>query len=419
MKEEQDEVVRSLLAHVPEDFFARFKTMGELNAFTDTLFKRGVERMLEAELDEHLGYSKYSPQGKGTGNSRNGKGHKLLKSQSGEITIEVPRDRNSTFEPLVVPKRQGVIDKIESIIISLYARGMSVEDISAQIKDIYGVSISPSSISNITDQVLSDVDEWQKRALDATYLIVWLDGISLKVRNNGKITNKSVYLIIGLNTMGKKEVIGMWMHETESASFWMSVLNDLKARGVQDVLIACSDNLKGLTQAIKAIFPETVTQLCIVHQIRNTMRYIASKDKRNFMADLKKVYGAANEEQAQENFNLLEGKWGKKYPYAIKSWIANWEELTSFLKYPMELRRIIYTTNIIENLNRNIRKFTRNKSMFPDDDALRKSIYLALKEASYSWRMTIRDWALIANQLTILFPDRCKLSFVSLDMKRD
>jgi putative transposase len=416
MKEEKDEVLRSLLAHVPEDFFARFKTMGELNSFTDSLFKRGVEKMLEAELDEHLGYDKYSPQGKGSGNSRNGKSHKLLKSSNGTLAIEVPRDRNSTFEPLVVPKRQGVIDKIESIIVSLYARGMSVEDISAQIKDIYGVSISPSSISNITDQVLSDVEEWQKRALDVTYLIVWLDGICIKVRSNGKIINKSVYLIIGLNTMGKKEVIGMWMHETESASFWMNVLNDLKVRGVQDILIACSDNLKGLTGAIKAIFPQTVTQLCIVHQIRNTMRYIASKDKRFFMPDLKKVYNAINEEQAQENLNLLEIKWGHKYPYAIKSWIANWDELTSFLKYPMELRRIIYTTNIIENLNRNIRKFTKNKTMFPDDDALRKAVYLALKEATFKWNINcIPNWALIANQLNILFPDRCKLSLISLD----
>jgi len=319
---------------------------------------------------------------------------------------------------LVVPKRQGVIDKIESIVISLYARGMSVEDISAQIKDIYGVSISSSSVSNITNQVLSDVEEWQKRALDSTFLIVWLDGISIKVRSNGKIINKSVYLIIGLNTMGKKEVLGMWMHETESASFWMNVLNDLKVRGVQDILIACSDNLKGLTQAIKAIFPQTVTQLCIVHQIRNTLRYIASKDKPLFMVELRKVYDAINEEQAQENLLLLESKWGQKYPYAIKSWIANWNELTSFLKYPMELRRIIYTTNTIENLNRNIRKFTKNKTMFPDDDALRKAVYLALKEATYKWSSTIHNWPLIANQLTILFPDRCNLSFVSLDMRK-
>ena len=418
MKEEKDEVLKSLLAQLPSDMFTQFKTMGELNTFIDSLFKRGIEKMLESELDEHLGYSKYSVEGKGSGNSRNGKTHKLLKSSNGELIIEVPRDRNSSFEPLVVPKRQGVIDKIESIVISLYARGMSVEDISAQIKDIYGVSISSSSVSNITNQVLSDVEEWQKRALDSTFLIVWLDGISIKVRSNGKIINKSVYLIIGLNTMGKKEVLGMWMHETESASFWMNVLNDLKVRGVQDILIACSDNLKGLTQAIKAIFPQTVTQLCIVHQIRNTLRYIASKDKPLFMVELRKVYDAINEEQAQENLLLLESKWGQKYPYAIKSWIANWNELTSFLKYPMELRRIIYTTNTIENLNRNIRKFTKNKTMFPDDDALRKAVYLALKEATYKWSSTICNWPLIANQLTILFPDRCNLSFVSLDRRK-
>lgn len=286
MKEEQNAVIEGLLAGMPKDFFTQFKTLGDLNSFMDSLFKRGIEKMLEAELSEHLGYDKYSVDGKNSGNSRNGKGRKMLKSKSGELIIEVPRDRNGSFEPLVVPKRHGVIDKIESIIVSLYARGMSVEDISLQIKDIYNVSISPSSISNITDQVLADVDEWQKRSLDEIYLIVWLDGIRIKVRSNGKIINKSVYLIIGLNTLGKKEVLGMWMHETESASFWMNVLNDLKVRGVQDILIACSDNLKGLTQAIKAVFPATVTQLCIVHQIRNTMRYIASKDKRSFMAIL-------------------------------------------------------------------------------------------------------------------------------------
>ena len=417
MKEELDETMQNLLTHLPEDFFDKFKNVGQLNTFMDSVFKRGIEKMLEAEIGEHLGYSKHSTEGKGTGNSRNGKTRKLLKSQNGELIIEVPRDRNSTFEPLVVPKRKGVIDKIESIVVSLYARGMSVEDISNQIKDIYGVSISPSSISNITDQVLCDVDEWQKRPLDTTYLIVWLDGICIKVRSNGKIINKSVYLIIGLNTLGKKEVLGMWMHETESASFWMNVLTDLKTRGVQDILIACSDNLKGLTQAIKAIFPLSVTQLCIVHQIRNTLRYIASKDKETFIVELKKVYAANNEEQAQKNFNSLADKWEYKYPYAIKSWIANWNELTSFLKYPVELRRIIYTTNIIENLNRNIRKFTKNKTMFPDDDALRKSVYLALREATFKWSTPIKNWPLIANQLMILFPERCNLSLVSLDMK--
>jgi len=414
MKKEQNTEFESLLASLPEDFFERFKTMGELDSFLGTLFKRGVEKMLEAELTDHLGYDKNDPGGNGSGNSRNGKTRKLIKSQSGEIIIEVPRDRNAEFEPVVVPKRQKVIEKIESIVISLYARGMSTRDIEQQIKEIYGVTISSSSVSNITDQIISDVVAWQKRPLEETYLIVWLDGIRLKVRHEGKIINKSIYLIIGLNTSGKREVIAMWINETESASFWMNVLNDLKARGVKDLLIACSDNLKGLTQAIKAVFPETVTQLCIVHQIRNTMRYITLKDKRAFMKDLKQVYDAVDINQAHEAFCLLEKNWNVKYPYAIKSWIQNWDDLTAFYQYPLEIRRMIYTTNIIENLNRNIIKFTKNKLMFPDDESMKKAVYLAIQQASFSWRTTIKNWPLIANQFKILYPDRCIINEVSL-----
>jgi putative transposase len=312
MNKNKEKEYESLLASLPEDFFGRFKTMGELNDFLSNLFKRGVEKMLEGELTEHLGYDKHDPGGKGTGNSRNGKNRKLIKTESGEVVIEVPRDRNAEFEPLIVPKRQKVIDKIESVVISLYARGMSTRDIEQQIKDIYGVTISSSSISNITDQIIADVIAWQKRPLEDTYLIVWMDGISIKVRHEGKIINKSVYLIIGLNTSGKREVISMWINETESASFWMNVLNDLKTRGVKDILVACSDNLKGLTQAIKAVFPEAVTQLCIVHQIRNTMRYIGVKDKKSFLKDLRPVYAAINLDQAEEAFQLLEKKWKKK-----------------------------------------------------------------------------------------------------------
>ena len=298
--------------------------------------------------------------------------------------------------------------------ISLYARGMSTRDIEQQIKEIYGVTISSSSVSNITDQIISDVVAWQKRALEETYLIVWLDGIRLKVRHEGKIVNKSIYLIIGLNTAGKREVISMWINETESASFWMNVLNDLKARGVIDILIACSDNLKGLTQAIKAVFPETVTQLCIVHQIRNTMRYIAVKDKRTFMKDLRLVYDAVDLNQAQEAFYSLEKNWEAKYPYAIKSWIQNWDELTSYYHFPLEIRRIIYTTNIIENLNRSIRKYTKNRLMFPDDESMKKAVYLAIQQASFSWRFTVKNWPLIANQFKILYPKRCFINEVSL-----
>jgi transposase-like protein len=414
MKKEKENEYESLLASLPEDFFGRFKSMGELNDFLGNMFKRGVEKMLEAELTDHLGYYKNDSAGDGSGNSRNGKNRKLIKTESGEIVIEVPRDRKADFEPVIVPKRQKVIEKIESIVISLYARGMSTRDIEQQIKEIYGVTISSSSISNITDQIISDVSAWQKRPLDERYLIIWLDGIRMKVRHEGKITNKSVYLIIGLNTAGKREVISMWINETESASFWMNVLNDLKARGVKDVLIACSDNLKGLTQAIKAIFPETVAQLCVVHQIRNSIKYIAVKDKREFMKDLKTVYDAVDLNQAQEAFSALEKKWEVKYPYAIKSWIQNWDELTAFFQFPQEIRRMIYTTNIIENLNRGIRKFTKNKLMFPDDESLKKAVYLAIQQASFSWRHTVHNWPLIANQFKILYPDRCIINEVSL-----
>ena len=413
MKELKNEH-ESLLSALPEDFFTRFKTMNELNDFMGSMFKRGVEKMLESELTDHLGYDKNDPQGNGSGNSRNGKIRKLIKTESGEVIIDVPRDRNADFEPLIVPKRQKVVEKIESIVVSLYAKGMSTRDIERQIKEIYGVTISSSSISNITDQIISDITAWQQRPLDDTYLIVWLDGISLKVRHEGKIVNKSIYLIIGLNTAGKKEVISMWINETESASFWMNVLDDLKSRGVKDVLIACSDNLKGLTRAIKAVFPQTVTQLCIVHQIRNTMRYVTSKEKREFLKDLKEVYGAINLDCAQEAFYELENKWGNKYPYAIKSWQANWDELTVFFGFPNEIRALIYTTNIIENLNRNIRKFTKNKVMFPDDDAMRKAVYLAIQQSTFAWRSTIKMWPLIANQFKILYPDRVKINEVNL-----
>jgi transposase-like protein len=407
----------ALLSQLPADFFKRFKTMQDINGFMDKLFKRGVEKMLESELSEHLGYDKHSVEGNGSGNSRNGKTRKLVKSSSGEIIIEVPRDRQGDFNPIVLPKRQKVIDKIESVVISLYARGMSTRDIEDQIKDIYGVTISASSISNITDQVMSDVEAWQTRPLDDTYLIVWLDGIRIKVRSEGKIICKSVYLIIGLNTNGHREVISMWINETESASFWMNVLDDLKKRGVKDILIACSDNLKGLTQAIKAVFPEAVTQLCIVHQIRNTMNYIASKEKRVFMKDLQQVYQARNLETAQEAFAELDTKWGDKYPYAIKSWIANWENLTAYFEYPLEIRKIIYTTNVIENLNRNIRKFTKNRLMFPDDQAMKKAVYLAIQQASVAWSTKVQNWPLIASQFMILYPDRANISENSLRIK--
>jgi len=414
MRKKKPTEEESLLRHMPEDFFSRFKSMGELNGFIDTMFKRGVEHMLKAELTDHLGYEKYDKDGNNSGNNRNGSTYKLIKTSNGELQIEVPRDRNGTFEPIVVPKHQRVVDKIESVIISLYARGMSTRDIERQIKDIYGVTLSATSISNITEQVLIDVEQWQKRLLDSLYPVIWLDGISIKTRDNGKISNKTVYLVVGLNTSGSREVLSMWINDTESASFWMHVLNDLKARGVEDVLIACSDNLKGLNQAIKASFPETVAQLCIVHQIRNTVRFVTAREKAAFLADTREIYNAINLDDAQIAFNKLEKNWSKKYPHAIKSWIANWEGLTAFLAYPPELRKIIYTTNIIENLNRNIRKYTKNKTMFPDNQAVKKAVYLAIQFASFSWQKQVPKWPMMANQLLVLYPDRFKPNNIAL-----
>jgi putative transposase len=399
---------------LPEGFFKQFKSGAELQGFLDSLFKRGVQEILQAEMDEHLGYTKHSSEGIGTGNSRNGKSSKTIKTKSGRLNIEVPRDRNSSFKPVLVPKRKRMIDQIEDVVISFYAKGMSTRDIRDQMKEIYGLELSESSVSNITERILVDVQEWQSRPLDDTYLITWLDGITFKVRSQGKIINKSVYIIIGLNTQGRKEVLGMWINNNETAGGWLQILNEIKQRGVQDILIACTDNLKGLSQAIKAVFPQTVTQLCIVHQIRNSFKYVSYKNRRDLMKDLRAVYGAINLDQAQKAMNTFQLKWENKYPNVVKSWLNNWDELTAFFDFPKELRTIIYTTNVIENLNRNIRKFTKNKVMFPDDDAVIKAVYLAIQNLTRLWNQTIKEWPLIANQFIIKFPDRCKINIITL-----
>ena len=396
-----------LLKHLPKDFFKKFRDGKEFSGFMDALFKRGVQELLDGELDEHLGYEKHEKAL--SGNARNGKNTKTIKTGKGTYQIQVPRDRTGSFEPKLVPKRKRMIDQIEDVVISLYARGMSTEDISSQIGEIYGVSLSSSSVSNITERVLIDVEEWQKRPLDHTYLILWLDGIVFKVRQANKIINKSVYIIAGLNTQGKKEVLGLWINEQESASFWTRALSDLRIRGVEHILIACSDNLKGLTSAIKAAFPDTVTQLCIVHQIRNSLRYVPTKDKRAFTKDLRTIYEAINLVQAADAFIIFEQKWKDKYPYVCRSWKNNWDELTPYFNYPLEIRRLIYTTNMIENLNRNVRKFTKNKTMFPDDKAVIKAVYLAVQHVSKLWSRTIPNWPIIANQFLILHPKSCNI----------
>jgi putative transposase len=390
-----------------EEFLKQFKTGEELYSFLSLLQKRGVEAILEGEMDNHLGYDKHEPSlGE---NARNGHGKKKLRNQFGEMEIQVPRDRNSSFEPALVPKRKNIADGVESIIISLYAKGMSVNDIEDQIKELYNFDISTSAISRITERVSQDVTLWQNRPLESVYCIVWMDGLVFKVRENTKVIDKTIYLAVGLRRDGKKEVLGLWLGKNESASFWLSVLTDLKARGLEDVLITATDNLKGFTEAIRSVYPNATKQICIVHQIRNACRFVVWKDRRPFTADMKDIYNAPNREAAQLALDQLEQKWGHKYGYAIKSWRDNWEELTAFLDFPLEIRKIIYTTNIIENLNGKIRKYTKNKLSYPNDEAVLKSVYLAVMEATKKWTMPIRDWGMILNQFIIIFENRLKI----------
>lgn len=405
-KKEENPIINQVLT--PE-FLKQFKDSGELNSFMEDLYARAMEQMIEGEMDSHLGYTKHSPEGINSGNSRNGKTSKKIKTTLGEVALEIPRDRNSTFEPVLIPKRSRTVEGIEEIVISLYARGMSVRDIELQIRDIYGYTISDATISNITAKVQSHITEWQSRPLSSVYFVVWMDGIVFKVRQNGKVINKTIYLAVGLNTDGHKEVLGMWLGENESAAFWMSVLTDLRARGVEDILITSTDNLKGFTEAITSIFPQSITQICIVHQIRNASRYVVWKDKRKFATDLKLVYKAANKELAWAALENLDSIWGKKYPYAIKSWKTNWSELSHFFDFPLEIRTMIYTTNIIENLNGKIRKYTKAKMMFPDDQSVLKMVFLALREITRKWTAPISNWNLVINQFINIFGERCKI----------
>lgn len=394
---------------LPKDFFKQFKSKEEFQEFFQDLFKRGVQEMLQGELDEHLGYEKHSPEGYNSGNSRNGTSKKKVKTESlGDMVLNIPRDRKSTFEPQLIPKHERMSDKIEQVIIGLYSRGMTTRDIEDQVKEMYGVEVSEGTISNVTNRLIDNIKQWQTRPLEKVYFVVWMDGISLKIRSNGKIINKTIFLVIGLNNQGHKEVLGMWINETESAAFWLTVLTDLKARGVEDILIVCTDNLSGFTEAIKASYPNARTQLCVVHQIRNSSRYVVWKDKKEFMTDLKAVYAAVTREAAEDALNHFEEKWGKKYGYAVKSWRTNWEDLTHYFDFPQEIRHIIYTTNVIESLNSGIRKYTRSKNIFPDDSSAIKAVYLAINNLEKKWKQTIRNWGAILNQFMIIFENRCQ-----------
>lgn len=390
-----------------EDFLKQFKNGDELNSFIQQLKKRGIEQLLEGELDAHLGYQRHDRSE--TTNSRNGHSKKSIKTTEGEVQINVPRDRNASFYPALVPKRKNMVEGIETVIVSLYAKGMSVSDIEEQIKDVYDISVSTSTISRITDRIVQDVTTWQNRPLESIYAVVWMDGIVFKVREGSRVIDKTVYIAVGLNIEGKKEVLGMWLGRNESASFWLSVLTDLKARGVKDILITATDNLKGFTEAIRTVFPEATKQICVVHQIRNSCKYVGWKERKEFSADMKQIYNAPNRDAAALALELIESKWGNKYGYAIKSWRANWNELTAFLDFPLEIRKIIYTTNVIENLNGKIRKYTKNRMSFPTDEAVLKSVYLSIHEATKKWTMPIRNWGTILNQFVIMFESRINL----------
>lgn len=392
---------------ITDEFLKQFKTGKELNDFLAQIQKRGIEKMLEGELDGHLGYDKN--QQTGGDNARNGYGKKKVKTSYGEAEIRVPRDRDASFNPIIVPKRESMVEGLEEVIVSLYAKGMSVSDIEEQIKEVYNFEVSGPTISRITARVAEDIVAWQNRPLESVYLIVWMDGIVFKVRENSKVTNKTIYIAVGLRRDGYKEVLGMWLSKNESAAYWMTVLTDMKARGLEDILISATDNLNGFTQTIRSVFPQAATQICVVHQIRNSCRYVVWKDKKQFTSDLREVYAAPTRQAAIAALDTLESKWASKYAYAIKSWRDNWEELTVFFDFPLEIRHIIYTTNLIENLNGKIRKYTKNKLSFPNDEAVMKSVYLALREASKKWTMPIRNWGMILNQFLTIFDGRVKI----------
>jgi transposase-like protein len=382
------------------------KSLDDFNAFMREISKEVVETILDGELTDHLGYEKHDQKAKATDNARNGFTPKTVKSKFGEIGLEVPRDRKSDFDPQIVKKRQKDISGLEEKIISMYAKGMTTRDIQAHIRDLYGYEISPETVSSITDKVLDRAREWQGRPLESVYALIYMDAVFLKMRHEGHVRNMAVYTIVGINLDGQKECLGLWLSETESAKYWLSVLNELKNRGVQDVLIFTVDNLKGISEAIEAVFPRAEIQKCIVHQIRNSLRYVSWKERKAMAKDLREIYEAATEQEGAAALDRFAEKWDKRYPHISASWRTNWDEIVTFFKYPPEIRTLIYTTNPIESLNRQIKKTAKNKAIFPTEQALVKQVYLAIEQASKKWIFRHRQWAVIYSQLMIYFGDR-------------
>ena len=396
-----NELIDALLADYkkPEDL------IGE-NGLLKQLTKRLVERALHAEMAQHLGHAKNDSVANAAGNTRNGKSRKTLKGEFGELPIEVPRDRHGSFEPQIIPKHQTRWDGFDQKILSLYARGMTVREIQSHLEEMYGAEVSPTLISSVTEAVMDDARAWQSRPLDAVYPIVYLDCIHVKVRDGGVVRAKAVYLALGINMTGEKEVLGLWIAQTEGAKFWLQVVTELKNRGVQDIFIACVDGLKGFPEAIETVYPQTAVQLCIVHMVRNSLNYVGWKMRKVVAADLRSIYTAATESEAQIRLQAFEDKWGVDYPTIVKSWRVNWARITPFFEYPPEIRKVIYTTNAIESVNMSLRKITKNRGSFPSDDALLKLFYLALNNISKKWTMPIRDWKAALMRFTIQFEER-------------
>ena len=387
--------------------------VGNISSMADIqkLFKETIaefmENGLDAELDEELGYSKYDYRNKETENSRNGHSAKQLKTSFGNVEVSIPRDRKGEFDPQLLKKNQTSISQdIEEKILSMYAKGMTTSDIENHIRDIYGLEVSDTTVSRITDKILPIVKEWQQRPLESVYAVVFMDAIHYHVRSEGQIVKKAVYIAIGIDLDGRKEVLGMWVGENESAKYWATVLNSLRNRGVEDIFIACTDNLTGFSAAINAVFPRTDIQNCIIHQLRNSGKYVSYKDIKQLMADLKAVYAAADEQSALSALDEFEGAWGKKYPKIGPSWRENWANLSTYFKFPQEVRRLIYTTNAIEGFNRQLRKVTKSKSVFPTDDSLLKMLYLAMMDVTKKWTGRRMDWSAIHAQLAVYYGDR-------------
>ena len=388
------------------------KSARDIQSALKEVFSGTLQEMLEAEFDDHLGYTKYDYKNKNTSNSRNGYSSKKVISDLGEMELSVPRDRNGEFEPKAVKKNQNDVSSIEDKVLGMYAKGMTTRDISKHLEDIYGIDASHTLISRITDKILPHAHEWQNRPLDAVYPIIFLDAIHYKVRSDGKVVNKAAYIIIGIDIHGMKDVLGIWIGKNESAKYWLTVLTDLKNRGVKDIFIAAIDGLTGFSDAIKTIYPETEIQRCIVHQIRNSTKYVSYKHRKEFCADLKLVYKAPTEDAALMEFEKFKEKWNSQYSISIKSWENNWEELATFFKYPEEIRRMIYTTNAMESYNRQLRKVTKNRSIFPSDEALFKMLYLATIDTTNKWTQNVRCWATILGQLAIHFEERFNIDAV-------